>query len=212
MESVKRYQGYLAAGLGVAVLAGAGAAYARRDLDASAAVIVVALGLALLLIGLLYARISDRVDCLFCYAKVPRLYSEPIHMDGQAHAFCCHVCDRQREAYPFGSKNLPRKVSCTDCKKEVFVTQLLPPSLFQFQPVLAGEGNRCRACLRKWRTDTGVGITYALLLFFGAFNDVDGDSPAVPLIKPAPAKWTEWIPFTVFTVALAALATWMLWK
>lgn len=96
------------------------------------------IGLAFILVGMVYGRVVDKVECLFCEAIVPRFYASP---DAEGKNFICAVCQRARFEYPFGSARLPKKMACSNCKRQFYPL----PHLF-----LARDGNGpsvCRYCI-----------------------------------------------------------------
>lgn len=107
--------------LGAAIVASGiagevGALVLKGELAARLMMALVAIGLSMMLFGMVYGRIVDVVECIFCRANVPRFYSEDS---------ACYVCLRRRLRYPFGSSSLPVAKACDVCKADRYQSFLI---------------------------------------------------------------------------------------
>jgi len=92
--------------------------------------VVIALGVTIIVFSYQLARISDRVKCWHCSAKVPRDCCAPT-VENKDITVCC-VCTWQRREYPFGTKDRPQVSYCNECERATYLSQLsLPRGLFK---------------------------------------------------------------------------------
>lgn len=138
-------------------------AYLKREVPVTPLLLLAATGLTFVLVGMIYGRIVNKVECLFCEAIVPRFYTSP-NADGKK--FICAVCQGARNEYPIGSENIPQKKPCAACKRMYYPL----PHLYMTD---GGRGQSvCRRCLavgteiskelKRYAAEKGVDLTDAV--------------------------------------------------
>lgn len=178
-------------------------AYLKSEICLSPFLLLLALGLAITLVSMIYGRVVDAVQCMFCNATVPRFYSIP---NKAKDAYACHVCMRCRPEYPFGSKNAPAKKACAFCNGNFYPI----PLLMSTDPTGQKNTMICRVCIamheqiraevQQYAATHGKPITATLI----------DEWATEELKKPRPRSALSWAPFAMVVLSALALGIAML--